>query len=78
MGKISDTKHVDVTVRMGWYISYNKKVHILHAKSARPMDMLWTSARSGSTQQKYGVWWGDKWHAPIEAITLCNSSHTRI
>ena len=42
------------------------------------MDMLWTCARSGSTQQKHGVWWGVKWHDPIKAITYYNSSHTRV
>ena len=47
------------------------------------MDLLWTCARRGSIrrgsiQQKYGVWWGDKWHAPTKAFTYYNSSHTRV
>ena len=42
---------------------------------------LWTCyghAYAAAAQQKYGVWWGDKRHAPIKAITYYNSSHTRI
>ena len=42
---------------------------------------LWTcygNADAAAAQQKYAVWWGDKWHAPIKAITYYNSSHTRI
>ena len=55
VGKISDTKYVDVHVWMGWYINYDQKVPILPLKLAQSMDMLSTCARSGSTQQKYGV-----------------------
>ena len=42
---------------------------------------LWTRysiAHASAAQQKYGVWCGDKWHAPIKTISYYKSSHTRI
>ena len=50
VGEISDTKHVDVSVRMGSYINYYKKFPIL-----LPMYMVWTCARSGSTAEIWGT-----------------------
>ena len=77
VGKISDTKRVDLKVRIDWCIITIKNIPILPLELAGAVDMLWTCGRNGSTQQNYGVWWGDKWHAPIKAITYYNSSHTR-
>ena len=59
VGKISDTKHVDVNVRMGWYISYYQKGSYITAQVGaiygHAMDMLWTCACSGSTSEMWGM-----------------------
>ena len=57
VGKISDAESVDVNVRMGWYENYYQKGSYITAQLARSMGMLWTCARSGSTQQNVGYRW---------------------
>ena len=43
------------------------------------MDMQLRCVRSDSTpERERQVWWGDKCHTPIKAISYYNSSHTRI
>ena len=59
------------------YIYYFKKI-LLHRPNWRDIWTCYGHAHAAAAQQKYGVWWGDKWHAPIKATSCYNSSHTRI
>ena len=41
---------------------------------------LWTcngDAHEVAAQRKYGVWWGDKWHAPIKESAFTTTAATR-
>ena len=88
VGKISDTKHFrwyvrkntasgDINVRMGWYINYYKRF-LYYRPNWRDLWTCYGHAHAAATQQKYGIWWGDKWHAPMKAISYHNTSHARI
>ena len=69
---------VDSNVRMGWFINYHQKRFLYYRPNRRDLWTCYGNAHAAAAQQKYGVWWGDKGHAPIKAITYYNGSHTRI
>ena len=77
MGSISDTQHVDLNVRIGWYIHFNHKGSCITAQIGVNLWTRYGREHAAATQQNYGVWWGDKRYAPIKAVSY-SSSHTGV
>ena len=57
---------LDVNVRMGWYINYHKKFSYITAQIGAIYGHAWELRTKRQHSMKYGVWWSDKWHAPIK------------